>query len=181
VNFIRKRDDRFQYRFITEELFKHETDAGMLIPGMVLNFIYEEFHPDHEQEIRDRTAEFMEGWFQRDVAKMQYGLAMHFIQPDGEVLKQEELLNKIQNVFDCFDFFLNGKYHIMEIKFELHEGEEGIQSLGHSEGVLKYEALLESGERKTIHGPFKLYMAREFDWWDIVYFVMPGFERGVLK
>jgi len=33
------------YRFITEELFEHETD-DMDLPGWITGFIYDEFHPD---------------------------------------------------------------------------------------------------------------------------------------
>src|SRR5258706_1228352 len=33
------------YRFTTEELFKHETE-DMLLPGWMINFIYDEFYPD---------------------------------------------------------------------------------------------------------------------------------------
>src|SRR5450432_4021225 len=47
VEFTKPRDERFKYRFITEELFEHETD-DMEVPGMTKYFNYEEFHPDHE-------------------------------------------------------------------------------------------------------------------------------------
>jgi len=33
------------YRFVTEELFEHETD-DIVLPGWTTNFIYDEFHPD---------------------------------------------------------------------------------------------------------------------------------------
>jgi len=60
----------------------------------------------------------------------------------------------------------------------LHESADGkFQGIGHSEGMVKYNAILESGERKTIEGPFKLYMTRDFDWWSIMYFVMAGFNE----
>lgn len=42
------------YRFITEELFLHEID-NMRIPGMMTCFIYEEFHPNHEYDIRNHS------------------------------------------------------------------------------------------------------------------------------
>lgn len=176
VDFIRKRDDRFQYKFITEELFDHETDGGMIMPGMNWNFIYEEFHPDHEKEITDRTMEFLGGWFERDVEKMKYGVVSHFIQPDATILSQDEILGKIQQVFDSYREFEDCKYHIFEVKFELKESaDDKLQGIGHCEGMVKYDAILENGERKTIEGPFKLYMTRDYDWWSIFYFVMPGF------
>ena len=176
VDFIHERDDRFQYKFITEELFDHETDGGMMMPGMNWNFIYEEFHPDHEKEITDRTMEFLGGWFERDLEKMKYGTVSHFVQPDATILNQEEILSKIQSVFDSYRAFEDCKFHIFEVKFELKESsDDKMQGIGHSEGMVKYDAILESGERKTIQGPFKLYMTRDYDWWSIFYFVMAGF------
>jgi hypothetical protein len=51
-------EDRKIYRFITEELFKEEMFA-VTIPNMYTFYIYEEFHPNHESDIRDRMQDFM--------------------------------------------------------------------------------------------------------------------------
>jgi hypothetical protein len=47
-------DEHEIYRFITEELFSHEMD-NMRIPGMMNCFIYEEFHPNLEYDIRNHS------------------------------------------------------------------------------------------------------------------------------
>jgi hypothetical protein len=57
--------DKELYRFITEELFQHEID-DMHIPGMMTNFIYEEFHPNHEHEIRRHSTEFMQTYLDKE-------------------------------------------------------------------------------------------------------------------
>lgn len=44
------------YQFITEELFLHEID-DMRIAGMMTTFIYEEFHPNQEHDIRETCAD----------------------------------------------------------------------------------------------------------------------------
>lgn len=46
-----------QYRFITEELFIHET-TDMRLPGMMMVYSYEEFHPNNEYDLRRYTNEF---------------------------------------------------------------------------------------------------------------------------
>jgi len=46
------------YRFITEELFAHEMD-DIRIPGMVTHFIYEEFHPNHEYDVKQNGETFV--------------------------------------------------------------------------------------------------------------------------
>ena len=52
-------DDRVLYRFITEELFFIETDNIRVI-GMINHFVYEEFHPNHEYDIRNTSIWFLE-------------------------------------------------------------------------------------------------------------------------
>lgn len=174
IDFIRERDDRFKYRFIVEELFDHETD-DMMVPGMIKHFTYEELHPDHEMELHDRTMEFLSGWFDRDCDKLSFCLGKDFTQPDGTILTQEDLLKKVQKLFDSYKNFENCKYYVAEIKFQLQEGSE-LQGLGHSEGAVKYDAILENGEMVKLGGNFKLYFTRFFNWWSIYFFYMSGFN-----
>src|SRR6187399_378146 len=58
-------DDEIIYKFITEELFEEETD-DMRINGMMHCFIYEEFHPNHEYDLRCLGKEFYENFFADD-------------------------------------------------------------------------------------------------------------------
>lgn len=55
-------DDVTIYRFITEELFEHEMD-DMSIPGMTHHFIYEEFHPNHDYDLREHARGLIETIF----------------------------------------------------------------------------------------------------------------------
>src|SRR5262249_344023 len=88
VSFIRDRDDRFQYKFITEELLNHESDFGVSLPGMMQCYTYEEFHPDHEMDITKRAGDFMRAWFERRTEFAEYYLGSEFILPDGQVLSR---------------------------------------------------------------------------------------------
>jgi len=47
LQFMTPQDDRFKYQFITNEFFQYEIE-DVKIPGMINCFMYEEFHPDHE-------------------------------------------------------------------------------------------------------------------------------------
>ena len=53
------------YRFITEELFLEEKD-DMRVPGMMSCFTYEEFHPNHEYDIRRYTDEFIKMYLDKN-------------------------------------------------------------------------------------------------------------------
>lgn len=175
VDFLRERDERFKYKFVTEELFNHETDFGVNLPDMMNCFIYEDFHPDHEMDIENRTRDFMYAWHGRTIEFADHYLAKAFIRPDGKVCSLEQLTMKLRQLFDCYKAFENFNYEIFEIKFQLHPGQEPA-GFGHAEGMVKYNAILESGERKPVEGPFKLCLSLDCEWWSIFYFVMEGFE-----
>ncbi len=163
--------DEVIYQFITEELFGHEIEKEPVF-GSSWNFIYEEFHPNDKVEIEKNTHEFLQHWFTRSFDEFSTELDYHFITADGRQLEKEVVLQKVQIFFDAFTDFKNDGYNIDAIKFELHEEERG---LGHAEGMLKYDAVMENGEIIHYEGPYKLYMQRENKWWSIFYFVMPGF------
>lgn len=54
--------DRLLYKFLTEELFQ-QTVSDQPVPGMTTNFIYEEFHPNHECDTARRCKEFIDIFF----------------------------------------------------------------------------------------------------------------------
>jgi hypothetical protein len=168
-----KYDPRIIYRFITEELFEHETD-NMQLMGMTQNFTYEEFHPNHELDIQRRTMDFFEDWFERKFNEYSWELNDVFILPDGRITPKQELLDRIQLVFAAYTSFKNVQFAIGETSFQF-DAEKGT-GLGHSEGAVKYTAITENGDMVHIEGPFKLYMSHEYSWWNIFYFVFPGFE-----
>jgi len=173
VDFSGEYDDRTKYTFITEELFEHEMGMfGMGAPGMVTHYSYEEFHPNHALDIKNRAEEFITNWFEQKFGEYSWEIGDPFILPDGQTLAKKEVLQKIQKVFDCYTGFADCKYVIADINFELNEN----TSLGYAEGGAKYTATLENNEKMVIEGPFKLYLSSEHGWWSIFYFVFPGFE-----
>ncbi len=172
VDFIRPREDRFKYQFITEELFEHTMQNSM--PGMTMHFIYEEFHGDHDLDIRNRTDDFMRDWFRKEFNEFSSELSHQFILANGQTLTREESLTKIQNLFDCYSSFTNCQFKVFEAKFEWND--ETQTGIGHSEGGVKFDAVMETGETVHFKGPFKLYLTNEDGWWSIFYFVFPGFD-----
>ncbi len=165
-----KYDPLIIYRFITEELFKHETD-DVQMPGMTKNFIYEEFHPNYKMDIEEKTNFFLSHWFEKSFTEYSWELGDPFILFDGSVLTKEEVLKKINDFFNCFKSFFECKYFIADIAFQLNQ-EKG---MGHAEGGVSYKAEMENGEVVTFEGPFKLYMSNEYGSWSIFYFIFPGF------
>jgi hypothetical protein len=164
--------DRTIYTFITEELFAHEIEMNPVF-GSGWNFIYEEFYPNDKADIEKNTHEFLRHWFARNFDEYSSELAYQFITAGGERFDRKVFMEKIKPFFESFEAFRDDAYNIDEIKFELQDNDNG---LGHAEGMLKYDAVMENGEIIHYEGPYKLYMQREDKWWTIFYFVMPGFE-----
>ncbi len=164
-------DSRTKYHFITEELFDHETTFAPM-PGMTTHFDYEEFHPNHKKDIERRAEEFLSGWFKRSLGENSWELADQFILPDRKILSKADVAAQMRRIFDAYTAFTDEKYKIIESGFKL----DGYTGLGHAEGAVKYDAILENGESIRIGGPFKLYMTLESGWWSIFHIVFPGFE-----
>ena len=160
------------YRFITEEFFDYETD-DMQMPGLTQNFTYEEFHPNHELDIQRRTLDFLEDWFQRKFDTYSWELDEVFVLPDGRKFSKEEVLGKIGRVFESYSGFNTVKFALGETSFQFNEADG--KGLGHCHGVVKYKAVMENGEVIPLQGPFTMYMSYASNWWNIFYFVFPGF------
>lgn len=171
VFFDEEIDERTRYSFITEELFEHESMFSPM-PGMTTCFDYEEFHPNHKKDIKNRADEFIKHWFERTLDEKSWELGSEFILPDRRVLPKDEVVRQCKNIFDSYKSFFDGQYKIIDIGFQLDEG----SGMGHAEGVVKYDALLENGAEVRIGGPFKLYMSLDYGWWNIVHIVFPGFQ-----
>jgi hypothetical protein len=173
LNVIGEYEPRVIYKFITEELFIHETD-DLNLPGWSTNFIYEEFHPNHSLDIRNRANEFVESWLERRFCEYSWELGDEFVLSDGRTLSKEILLLKFNRLFELFAEFKNSEHEILDVSFKWDDQQQN--GIGHAEGFINYEAVLENGEIVSIGGPFKLYMSNEHGWWRIFYFDFPGFN-----
>jgi len=164
-------DSRTRYHFITEELFDHET-TFMPMPGMTTHYDYEEFHPNHRKDIQRRAEDFLSEWFKQSIDERCWELADQFILPDRQILTKAEVVAQIKRIFEAYTSFTDEKYKIIDVGFQLDE----YSGVGHAEGVVKYDAILENGETVRIGGPFKLYMTLETGWWSIFHMIFPGFK-----
>ena len=169
IDFSGDYPDRIKYAFITEELFDKEAD-DLKVPGLTTHFDYEEFHPNHKQDIQNRTQEFISGWFERDIAAFAWCLANQFVLPDGKTFTKAEIKQKLVDLFASYTSFTDCKFIIKDIDFHLNEG----TGLGHAEGAVKYLANLENHEDILFNGPFKLYLEYQYGWWSVFYAVFPG-------
>lgn len=165
-------EPRIVYKFITEELFAHETD-DMQLPGWTKNFTYEEFHPDHPAELRKTAEQFLKHWFERKFDEDSIELDGQLITGYGAVFSRAEVVEKLNAHLSEYGEILKYDHMIGEVGFECDEEGGG---MGHAEGAIAYRARLTTGETISVGEMFKIYMSYRFGSWSVVYFVMPGFE-----
>jgi len=65
VDFLHEVEINEAYRFINQELLDEEID-NIRIPGMQQHFIYEEFHPNDEEDAKMWAEEFLNAFFEND-------------------------------------------------------------------------------------------------------------------
>jgi len=171
LDFLGSYDYRTKYKFITEELFEEKV-MNVQLPGMIMHFIYEEFHPNHKLDIEHKASKFINSWFSQEKEQFSFSLADALVLPDRRVWKKDKVMDRLAKVFDSYPQFKNGKYEIADINFEIKED----IGLGYAEGLMKYTALAENYELIQFEGPLKLYFTLEYEWWSIYYFVIPGFD-----
>lgn len=164
---------RLKYKFITEELFQHETQR-FDIPDMVNHYIYEEFHPNHKLTIEGVAEDFLEMWLAKAIDEESFIFSDELVSKESGVVSKKQFFSMIQNVFDAYLSFDNGKYNITDVSFEEMKDEGRIKGLGFAEGMIYYEAVLESKEVLTVQEPFKIYMMQSGIDWEIMSVVMPG-------
>ncbi len=136
-----------------------------------LHFIYEEFHPNHKADIHKQTVRFFSNWESKNFDEYNLELAKEFAIPATGFISKEQLLKKMAYFFDSFKEFKNLQLFIGEVKFAEQENE---LLLGHSEGRVKYTAVLEDGDTIGYDDSFKLYMEYNSGLWQIMYFIVPG-------
>jgi hypothetical protein len=103
-------EDKELYRFLTEELFQEEMD-NIRIPGMSHNFIYEEFHPNAEQDIEMAYEYFFNSTLKKHKNVDGNGYDMLYIDTKNyrnaynEHIDKDLVIKTLSNFLDSFDSF----------------------------------------------------------------------------
>lgn len=157
--------DREMYRFITEELFLTDTDEVMP-KNMVTYYTYEDFHPDHESDIRRSSEDFL-----KSVAKKDDDYFRVFIldgrENEEQVNMGEKLIHRLELFRDAFDEIRKEKFTIEKIILKQTVAEVyfefslGVRTPGSS--IFHH-----------ITGPGKFIFSRDYNFWNISDIVMTG-------
>jgi hypothetical protein len=168
-------DNVLKYKFLSEELLDKEIEKE-LPDGATCNFIYEEFHPNHQEDLQNLTHQFVLAWVTKNIEDIKSTLAKDMLDVNGNRYKEADVVKKVEHFFEAFDHFKDDGFNIDEVKYTLQNTEEEETGMGHGEGALKFDAVIENGEEIHYEGPYKIYYCYEFGYWYVMSFVMPGFN-----
>lgn len=164
-------EDEVIYKFITEELFEEETD-DIKIEGLKHCFIYEEFHPNHEYDLRKETEIFFEAVITRNWDENFDSHRLHdkiFI--NGKMLSIKDFNEMINKFQERNYLFTKHKTDICSINFNLDEKSAEVKG-----NVLMY---IQSGAEicKEIKNDFHMeFIFDEFGFWVISGIKFPVFD-----
>ena len=161
-------DEREMYRFITEELFFHKT-TDIRIEGMKHCFIYEEFHPNHEYDIKNHCIDFVNSVLNKEKDWMPDFLALAKLvtTTEGAELTTKQAIEKMELFRDAFSGFDIKQFEIESININ---GDMAYVSF-----QLYYTAFIEGSNDSIVYsGPGNLLLVNEDGYWCISKINMPG-------
>jgi hypothetical protein len=158
-------DDREMYRFISEELVFCEID-DIRIKGMVTNFIYEEFKPNQEINIKSCAETFIRSILNKEIEPKIYDIADKIDTQNG-VLSKNEVIKFLALFRESYCTFEIIEFNITNLK--------NIEDYAKIVFELKYIATFEgSNESKHFEGVGGLEFNFDGEHWLISTFHFPG-------
>lgn len=152
IHFLSDVDKVEAYRFIVEELFEEEID-DIRIPGMMTNFIYEEFHPNDEYDAKIWAQDFLFSLFGHHREGIEIALCRDELYTAGGLpISHAEMMGKVDAFFnrhpsiidtkiDPISCTLDGEYADVDVATTWTsvrtESEEQYQYIGRSAFRLK--------------------------------------------
>ncbi|MDO8897074.1 MAG: hypothetical protein Q7V19_05445 [Bacteroidales bacterium] len=145
------------YRFLVKELFQHEMD-DIRVPGMVFHFIYEEFHPNHEHDLKRNSESFLTSLFR-------VGNDFYF---DENVMrvKEAETLKLLRQSYDDFS----------DVTFEFKSVEYNDQN---AVVLVDIEVSCRVENTRYMHlykGECKVELMYEWEYWSVTSMTLPKAE-----
>lgn len=159
---------REMYRFVVEELMEEEID-DVRLSGWNTNFIYEEFHPNHEYDIKQDIEGFLTTLFERKKEYCDMSLAKELVSHTGEKLNADETKAILINFIDSID---GANLRQLEFGKNVIEEEKAFQEV-----YMKYDITLEaSGEVVEYEGKGIFNFVHRYGYYCINGINIPGLK-----
>ena len=173
IDFIHDIGDKEAYLFITEELLD-ETMDDIRIPDMYSHFIYEEFHPNDEDDVELWTGEFLDTFFKEGTEGLFIPIGdKELYDAEGNSISQEEFRNQIDEFHALYPAITEYNYEIRSLHIEGDyanvEAETSWAGLNQLEQAMVRH-----------HGISTLRLKRSLDiGWDVVQARVVGWNSGL--
>lgn len=170
IDFLHDIGDREAYMFITEELLD-ETMDDIRVPGMYSHFIYEEFHPNDEDDIEQWTGEFLDTFFKEGTQGFYIPIGdRELYDANGNLISQEEFKQQIDGFHALYPIITEYKYEIIDLQIDGDYASVEVQTLW--AGLNKQEQAI-----VRHHGTSRLRLKRSPDiGWDVIQAVIVGWN-----
>ena len=154
------------YRFITEELFDHEME-DMAFKDMMHTFIYEEFYPNHDDDIRKMIANLIEHVKERkwheEFDDLDLAEKMFF---SGKEYDREAMSAMIKFFIEEQNSYQYRDFSIEEVKFDLKTDQ------GEARAMLNYKM---NGSNDLLTAICVFDLVNENGYWNFRSIKVPGF------
>lgn len=172
IDFLHEQGDREMYRFITEELLDEMTD-DIRIPGMISHFIYEEFHPNDEDDITEAVDEFLYALFTEELkdpeSMFYYRVSQENIHDaNGTSLNVKDFKELVSDFYEAYPVIMR---HAVEVDNIVIEGDNSTAQVS-----INWRSIPKSGKTVVKHeGRSEFKLTRSiYGGWDIIQANIPG-------
>jgi hypothetical protein len=163
LDMLAEYEDEVIYRFITEELFAHEMDE-VRIEGMVHHFTYEDFHVNHDYDLRQYAEEFMstltrEKWNEKFHSLMLYKTVRY----KGVNYDEKNVSPILQSFWEGFRPFRLDQVKIDEVSIDMENGRS----------VVEITVIFSDDRNTNQTGRCTLHFIFDYGYWYIREFTLP--------
>jgi hypothetical protein len=158
-------DNAIIYKFITEELFDHEMDH-IEIEGYVQHFIYEEFHPNHDYDLRRYAEQFIDLLLRRKLNEFDAHHFSHKVYFKSSEYDRAGILAIIETFQEAHDSFEVDQFEIQHVNFDVEE------AYAVARAAIRYTAL--GRETNTYEGTATINFTFDGCYWSLSGFQVPG-------
>lgn len=170
INFLKPRPEEEMYEFIVDELMNMEIE-DVRAGGYVTNFIYEEFHPDDEEDAKEYARDFFRALLSRDAGPIRHRLSEEDLRaPNGDAITPEQMVAEIEAFQSRFLAFTTTSVSIESVELE--------STRAVVRATVSWSGLEGATMRIVTHGgnaTIRLIKC-DFGGWDVVQAIVPGWS-----
>jgi hypothetical protein len=173
IDFIHEQDDHETYRFITEELLDETTD-DIRIPGMISHFIYEEFHPNDQDDVEQAVEEFLYALFKQEL-KDEDSMFYHTVSKEnmhngeGNPISMEQFKKMVADFYDAFPVLTDHSIRVTHVTLDGDNAIAEAHTIWHAipkgkNAIVKYDGVSKFKLERSIYGGWDITQANIAGW-----------------